>query len=291
MSEDTVDRIGVIGGSGLYDIPGMEDVEEREMNTPFGAPSDYLIFGKLKGQEMVFLPRHGRHHTSSPTQVNYRANVYAMKQSGVRWLLSVSAVGSLREEIKPGHMVIPDQFIDRTRERPGTYFEDGIVAHVSLADPTCHAFSDCLEKSMEGVGTEVHRGKTYLCMEGPQFSTRAESKLYRSWDADIIGMTNFTEARLAREAELCYASLSLSTDYDCWHETEEDVAADKVLETMKGNVEKAKQVIEKLVDVLPGKLDCSCDTMLKGAIVTDFQYVPAQTKERLGVIIAKYLNK
>lgn len=285
-------RIGIIGGSGLYDIPGLTEVEEVEVETPYGGPSDTLIFGTLKGRKLVFLPRHGKKHTYTPSEVNYRANIYAMKLSGVRWIISVSATGSMKEEIAPGHFVVPDQFIDRTRGRVATFFDGGCVAHVPFADPVCESLADAIEKAAKKAsGTKVHRGGAYLCMEGPQFSTRAESKLYRSWGVSVIGMTNLTEAKLAREAEICYATLALSTDYDCWHETEEDVAADAVLKTMKANIERAKRTIEQAVEFIPAEQKCSCASALKGSIVTDLEAVPVEAREKLALLLRKYLNK
>ncbi len=239
--------IGVIGGSGLYDMPELEDVREVRLDTPFGAPSDALITGRLAGVDMVFVPRHGRGHVLTPSEVPYRANIFAMKQLGVGWIVSVSAVGSLRAEIVPGHVVCVDQFIDRTRGRPNTFFGDGIVAHVAFGDPVCAALRGYLLQACREVGATVHDGGTYVCMEGPAFSTRAESELYRSWGASVIGMTNIPEAKLAREASISYATLALSTDYDCWHTGHDDVTVDQVVAVVRANVALAQRVIRAVV--------------------------------------------
>jgi 5'-methylthioadenosine phosphorylase len=240
--------IGVIGGSGLYEMEGLEQVEEVVLETPFGAPSDAYITGVLNGVKMAFLPRHGRGHRLLPSEVNYRANIYGMKQLGVQRIISVSAVGSLKEAIAPGHIVIPDQFIDRTKGvREATFFGNGIVAHVGFADPTCSCLSDKLFRAAQKAGAVTHKGGTYICMEGPAFSTRAESNLYRSMGGDIIGMTNLTEAKLAREAEICYGVIALSTDYDCWHETHDDVTVEAILEIMHKNVVMSKAIIRQHV--------------------------------------------
>ena len=238
--------LGVIGGSGLYELDGLADVERRRVPTPFGDPSDELVVGRLGGTRLVFLPRHGRGHRLLPTELNYRANVFAMKTLGVEWILAVSAVGSLRKEIEPGHVVVPDQLIDRTRQRPSTFFGRGIVAHVGFADPYCRNLGRVVAEAARGTGATVHVGGTYVCMEGPLFSTRAESHLYRSWGASVIGMTNLQEAKLAREAEICLATLALSTDYDCWKQDAHEVSIEEVLKVMSSNVALAKRVIHDL---------------------------------------------
>src|SRR5690242_15746037 len=238
--------LGVIGGSGLYQMSGIADVREVEVKTPFGKPSDRLIRGRLDDVELVFLPRHGKGHRWLPTEINFRANIFALKKLGVERIISVSAVGSLREEIQPGHLVVPDQFIDRTSQRPSTFFGRGLVAHVGLADPFCKDLSVLLIKAARGEGARVHAGGTYVCMEGPQFSTRAESHLYRSWGAHVIGMTNLQEAKLAREAEICLATMALSTDYDCWNTAHADVQIDEILKVLAANVDLARRTVARL---------------------------------------------
>jgi len=281
--------IGVVGGSGLYDIEGLENVEEIKIDTPFGEPSDSYIVGDLEGVKMVFLPRHGRGHRLLPSEVNFRANVFGMKKLGVERIISVSAVGSMKEEIEPGHIVVPDQFIDRTKGRASTFFGNGVVGHVAFADPVCSCLSADLYDAGIAAGATMHRGGTYICMEGPQFSTRAESRLYRSWGVDVIGMTNIPEAKLAREAEICYGTLALSTDYDCWHEEEEDVSVEAVLEIIKKNVAMAKSIIKEAVKRVPDVRDCSCASALSASIMTDRSIIPEKTREDLDIIIGKYL--
>ncbi len=282
-------RIGVIGGSGLYEMDGMENVRKETVSTPFGPPSDELVTGSLRGMDMVFLPRHGKGHRILPSELPFRANIWAMKSLGVTRIISVSAVGSLKEEIEPGHAVIVDQFIDRTRgKRDGTFFGDGIVAHVTFADPTCRYLGDALYEATKEIGWTSHKGGTYVNMEGPLFSTRAESRLYRSWGADVIGMTNLQEAKLAREAEICYATLALATDYDCWHE--EDVTVEQVLKIMASNVEKSKATINAVIDKIKKDRDCGCESALKHGIITDHDSIPAATKEKLDIIIGKYIR-
>jgi len=282
--------IGVIGGSGLYQMPGLEAVRHIKLKTPFGKPSDRLVRGLLGAAELVFLPRHGVGHRWLPTEVNFRANIFAMKVIGVERLISVSAVGSLKEEIAPGHLVVPDQFIDRTSQRPSTFFGRGLVAHVSLADPFCPEFSTSLIQAAAAEGAHVHAGGTYLCMEGPQFSTRAESHLYRSWGADVIGMTNLQEAKLAREAEICFGTLALATDYDCWNEKAGDVAIEQVLGVLKQNVELAQRTIRRVAGVLDENRTCRCAAALKDAIITDKARVPRKIRAELRPIIGKYLH-
>ena len=282
-------RIGIIGGSGLYNIEGITDVENIKVETPFGDPSDQFITGKLEGKSVVFLPRHGKTHSILPSELNFRANIYGMKKLGVERIIAVSAVGSMKEEIKPLDIVIPDQFIDRTQGRIGTFFGDGIVGHVSLADPVCPALADTLHKAAISAGATVHKRGTYVCIEGPQFSTRAESQTYRQWDVSIIGMTNLQEARLAREAELCYSTLALSTDYDCWHEGEEDVTAEIVLQNIMKNVDTAKAIIKHALPMIEGERGCGCVNASSNAIVTHKDNIPSEVKERLSVIFGKYL--
>jgi len=284
--------LGVIGGSGLYQMEGIEHGEWVSVDTPFGAPSDAYFVGKLDDVDVVFLPRHGRGHLILPSELNFRANIYGMKKLGVRRLIAVSAVGSLKQEIVPGQMVIPGQFIDRTRGRIDTFFGRGIVAHVAFADPVCPLLSQALfEASQEQeLGITVHKGGTYICMEGPQFSTRAESFLYRSWGADIIGMTNLQEAKLAREAEICFATLAMATDYDCWNTEAGDVVIEDVLAVLNKNVETAKRVVHSSTRRLSPDHLCSCETALKHAIITDRSLIPASVKAELEPIIGKYIE-
>ena len=282
-------RIGLVGGSGVYDLSAIEDLAERRLDTPFGRPSDAYFTGTLEGAPVAFLSRHGRGHRISPTEINYRANICGFKMLGCDAVLSASACGSLREELAPRQAVIPDQFIDRTRHRADTFFEDGVVGHASLADPVCPALSAALEEGARRGGLEVRRGGTYVCMEGPQFSTRAESNLYRSWGADIIGMTNVTEARLAREAELCYASLALVTDYDCWRSATDDVSIDTILAVMAENSAAARRSLaEAVARVDPGRL-CGCRDAMRFGIVTERAAIPEAIKRRLEPIVGRYL--
>jgi 5'-methylthioadenosine phosphorylase len=281
--------IGVIGGSGLYQMPGLERVREVEMKTPFGKPSDKLIRGRLGEIELIFLPRHGKGHRWLPSEVNFRANTFAMKKLGVERIISVSAVGSLREEIAPGHVVIPDQLIDRTTQRAGTFFGRGLVAHVSLADPFCKDLSAVLSAAANSEGAKVHFGGTYLCMEGPQFSTRAESHLYRSWGAHVIGMTNLQEAKLAREAEICFGTLALATDYDCWNQAAGDVEIEHVLAVLKQNVDLAQRTIRRAVTQLSSARSCGCASALKDAIITERARIPKKLRAELRPLIGKYL--
>lgn len=281
--------LGVIGGSGLYELPGLERVRQVRVKTPFGDPSDAYLVGELGESRLVFLPRHGRGHRILPTELNSRANIWGFKKLGAERVVSFSAVGSMREDIAPGHMVIIDQFIDRTKQRVPTFFGEGIVGHVPMADPICGELANVLFESAKAAGATVHKGGTYLCIEGPQFSTRAESRLYRSWGVDVIGMTNLPEARLAREAELCYATVALSTDYDCWHETEEDVAVDAVLAVMAANVKTAQAIVRQAAERLTGQRMCTCGTALKNALVTAPDAVPVATRRRLELLVGKYL--
>lgn len=281
--------IGVIGGSALYEMEGLEDGASVSVETPFGSPSDALITGTLEGVPMVFLPRHGRGHRVAPSDLNARANIFAMKKLGVSRIVSVSAVGSMREEIRPGDIVVVDQFFDRTKGRPGSFFGDGIVAHVLFADPVCPVLSECLVEAGVEAGATIHKGGTYLVIEGPQFSTRAESRVYRQWGVDVIGMTNLPEARLAREAEICYATLALATDYDCWHETEEDVSVDAVLAVLRNNVARAQEILHAAVKRIPWNRDCHCARALENAIITDPDRIPASVKKELHLLIGKYV--
>jgi len=281
--------IGVIGGSGLYQMEGLKGVREVDVKTPFGKPSDRLIRGRLNGAELVFLPRHGKGHRWLPTEINFRANIFALKKLGVERIISVSAVGSLREDIVPGHLVVPDQFIDRTTQRPSTFFGKGLVAHVSLADPFCRELSSDLVNAAGSEGAKVHAGGTYVCMEGPQFSTRAESRLYRSWGAHVIGMTNLQEAKLAREAEICFGTLALATDYDCWNENAGDVEIEHVLAVLNRNVDLAQRTIRRTVAQMAGGRSCDCRSALKDAIITERSRIPKKLKTALRPIIGKYL--
>ncbi len=287
MTEKLV--VGVIGGSGLYAIDGLEDLREIALSTPFGEPSDVYVTGRLAGIDMVFLPRHGRGHRIQPSDLNFRANIWGLKQLGVTRILSVSAVGSMREHIAPGDFVVIDQFIDRTRHRVDTFFGDGVVAHVMFADPVCPEVRAALLVAAKRIEVKAHDGGTYLNMEGPQFSTRAESKLYRSWDVDVIGMTNLQEAKLAREAEMCYATLAMSTDYDCWHESHEAVSVEAVVAVMHKNVDNARRLIKASVPLLAAPSKCSCASALQHAIMTAREQIPPAARQRLGLLIEKYL--
>lgn len=283
-------RIGVIGGSGLYEMEGLEVQEERRLSTPFGEPSEALVIGDLEGSIVAFLARHGRGHRILPHELNFRANIYALKQLGVEWIISVSAVGSMKEEYQPTDILIPDQFVDRTRHRVDTFFGDGLVAHVSFADPVCPSLRPLFFESAKEAGARVHDGGTYLCMEGPQFSTRAESELYRSWGVDVIGMTNLQEAKLAREAEICYATLAMVTDYDCWHDEEEDVSGHAVMEVIQQNAATAQDVVRRVVRQLPIERPCNCASALQTALITDPSRIPVETRRNLSLLIDKYLG-
>jgi 5'-methylthioadenosine phosphorylase len=283
--------LGVIGGSGLYQMGGMNTGEWVTVETPFGPPSDDYFVGEFGGVRMVFLPRHGRGHRLLPSELNFRANIYGMKKLGVERLIAVSAVGSLKKDIAPGDIVIPDQFIDRTYGRISTFFGRGIVAHVSFADPLCRDLSRLLAEVGREVGATIHAGGTYVCMEGPQFSTRAESFLYRSWGADIIGMTNLQEAKLAREAELCFATLALATDYDCWNAEAGDVVIEDVLAILSKNVKTAQDIIRGVAGRLPAGRACPCAHALRDAIITDRERIPPSVKQELGLIVGRYLGE
>ena len=282
--------IGIIGGSGLYEMEGLEAVREERVSTPFGDPSDRYLLGRLGGRPVAFLARHGRGHRLMPSELNFRANIFGFKRLGAEYILSASAVGSMREDIKPLDIVIVDQFFDRTRSRASTFFGNGLIAHVSFADPTCPALGELLYQAGRGVGATVHRGGTYLCIEGPQFSTRAESRIYRSWGVDVIGMTNLQEAKLAREAEICYATMALVTDYDVWHETEEDVSVEAVIRILTQNVETAKRLIRAAIPRIPEVRSCPCAHALRDAIITARDAIPAQVKRDLAPIVGKYLG-
>jgi len=281
--------IGVIGGSGLYQMPQLAGVREMGIKTPFGKTSDPLIRGRLGGVDLIFLPRHGKGHRWLPTEINFRANIFALKKLGVERIISVSAVGSLREEIAPGHLVVPDQFIDRTTQRPSTFFGRGVVAHVSLANPFCSDLSKVLVTAARQEGAEVHSGGTYVCMEGPQFSTRAESHLYRAWGAHVVGMTNLQEAKLAREAEICFGTLALATDYDCWNDQAGDVEIEHVLTVLKQNVALAQRTIARASAELSEPRSCGCISALKDAIITERARIPKKIRTELQPIIGKYL--
>jgi len=290
MAEEEV-VVGVIGGSGLYQIEGLQDLREVELATPFGAPSDAYVTGVLGGVRMVFLPRHGRGHRIGPSEINFRANIWGMKLLGVTRIVSVSAVGSMREDVKPGDFVVIDQFFDRTRHRPDTFFGQGCVAHVMFADPVCGEVRRALLAAGKELGMPVRDGGTYMNMEGPQFSTRAESRLYRSWGIDVIGMTNLQEAKLAREAEICYATIAMATDYDCWHATHEDVTVEAIIAVMQRNVSNVRKLIQSAVPRLAGARGCHCGRALASAIMTAPELIPAATRARLSLLIDKYLPR
>ena len=282
--------VGIIGGSGLYEIEGLEDIETISVDTPWGSPSDELVTGILGDVRMVFLPRHARGHVLTPSEINYRANVFAMKKLGAEWIIAVSAVGSMREDIAPGHVVVPDQYYDHTKGRRSTFFSEGIAAHVSMADPVCPVLSKVLVQAARDSGATVHEGGIYICMEGPQFSTRAESNIYRSWGVDVIGMTNMPEAKLAREAEICYASLALSTDYDCWHDGHDDVTVDDLIETLTRNVALSRDVIKRAVPEVATPRECVCSNALQNAIITSSDSITQEVKDRLGILIERYVK-
>ncbi len=283
-------EIGIIGGSGLYSMPGLSQAKQVRLKTPFGAPSDGYVLGTLAGRKVAFLARHGRGHRISPSELNFRANVYGFKQLGVERIVSVSAVGSLKEEHEPLDFVIPDQFFDRTRHRVDTFFGNGIVAHISFADPICGELARVVEGACQKVGVRGKRGGTYVCMEGPQFSTKAESNVYRSWGMDVIGMTNLQEAKLAREAELCYVSVSMVTDYDCWHPRHDAVTVDQVVAVLEKNAENASKVLRETIAAMPTGRGCKCGSALAHAILTDREKIPAATRQKLKLILDKYLK-
>lgn len=284
-------RIGIIGGSGLYDIEGLKGTKSVEVKTPFGKPSDSLLVAKLGGKEIVFLSRHAKGHKISPSVINYRANIYAMKSLGVERIISVTACGSLKQEYKPLDFVIPDQFVDRTNQaRKYTFFDQGIVAHISFAYPVCRDLAGLLSESAKHIGVDVHSKGTYLNMEGPQFSTLAESNLYRSWGMDIIGMTNMAEARLAREAEICYATLAAVTDYDCWHESHDSVSMEMIINNLNKNIDNSKKILKEVLKRISRGRECSCREALRYAIITNPGLIPEKTKKDLEIIIGKYIK-
>ncbi len=282
-------RIGVIGGSGLYEMKEITIEEEVRIETPFGDPSDKYILGDLLGKKVAFLPRHGKGHRILPSELNFRANIYGMKKLGVDQILSVSAVGSMKEEIVPGHIVIPDQFFDQTKNRISTFFGNGVVGHASFADPICSSLSDIVTSAAKDAGATVHRGGTYICIEGPLFSTRGESLIYRKWGVDVIGMTNVTEAKLAREAGICYSTIALATDYDCWHDGHDEVTVEAVIQIIHQNVAMAQKIIRNAVEAIQRKEECQCADAMKFAIMTNKALIPEQTKKDLDIIIGEYL--
>jgi 5'-methylthioadenosine phosphorylase len=284
-------KIGVIGGTGLYDIEGMSDIEQVEIDTPFGKPSDAIVIGKLEGVGIAFLPRHGKGHRILPTEIPARANIYALKWLGVEYIIAINSAGSFKEEIKPGDLVIPDQIIDRTRNRVNSFFGEGIVAHIPFAEPFCPVLSQIVFEAARQAGASVHPKGTYVAMEGPAFSTQAESRLYRSWGADIIGMTALPEAKLAREAEICYAVIGCVTDYDSWMERSQPVTVDVILNILHHNIDTAKQIIKLAVTRMPEERHCGCTTALKAAIVTAPELIPSEQREKLDLLIGKYLTK
>ena len=286
---DKLATIGVIGGSGFYSL--LHDPREVELETPFGEASDAFMVGELAGQTVAFLARHGRGHRLSPSEINYRANIYGMKMLGVERILSLSAVGSMKEEHAPLDFVIPDQFFDRTRGRISTFFGGGVVAHISFADPVCPQLAQVVHAAAQSAGIRSKHGGTYLCMEGPAFSTRAESNVYRTWGMDVIGMTNLQEAKLAREAEICYLTIAMVTDYDCWHEAHDAVTVDQIIATLNQNADNARKLVPAVIAGLPSERVCKCGSALKHAIITDRAAIPAEAKQRLGLLIGKYIGE
>lgn len=282
-------RIAIIGGSGLYQMEGLSEIEEVEVETPFGKPSDAYRVGTLEGRRVVFLARHGRNHTISPTELNFRANIYGLKKLGVEWILSASAVGSLKEDLHPLDIVLPDQFYDRTKTRVSTFFGDGIVVHAGFSDPICSLLADVIQSGAQDAGIPVKRGGTYVCMEGPQFSTKAESNTYRRWGMDLIGMTNLQEAKLAREAEICYTTMALVTDYDCWHPHHDAVTITEVIGNLRKNSENAQKIIRSAVKRLPIDRTCKCGSALQHAILTDLKSVPEKTLAKFELLLKKYM--
>jgi len=283
-------EIGIIGGSGLYSMPGLTKVKEVRLKTPFGKPSDAYVLGTLEGRKVAFLARHGRGHRILPSELNFRANIYGFRQLGVERILSISAVGSLKEEHKPLEFVIPDQFFDRTRHRVDTFFGKGIVAHIAFADPICPQLAQAVEGACRKAGVTAKRGGTYVCMEGPQFSTKAESNVYRSWGMDVIGMTNLQEAKLAREAEICYVTVAMVTDYDCWHPHHDSVTVDQIVAVLLKNAENATRVVREAVSAMPKERACKCGSALAHAILTDRSKIPAAARQKLKLILDKYLK-
>lgn len=284
------ERIGIIGGSGLYDMEGLEGVRQEQVDTPFGAPSDRYVIGRLQGREVVFLPRHGVGHRYMPTEINYRANIFGMKKLGVSWLISVSAVGSLQEKYRPLDIVIVDQFFDRTSRRPSTFFGDGLVVHIAFAEPVCRSLAGILYDAGRELGAPIHMGGTYVNMEGPAFSTKAESGVYRKMGLDLIGMTNLVEAKLAREAEICFATMAMVTDYDCWHPDHEAVTVDVVVKNLQKNVATAKKLIGKAIGKIPRAQRCACGRALEAAIITNRDAIAPETVLKLSPLVDKYLR-
>jgi 5'-methylthioadenosine phosphorylase len=282
--------IGIIGGSGLYSMPGFEQREEVLLDSPWGRPSDDFVLGRLAGQDVAFLARHGRGHRISPSELNFRANIYGFKQLGVERIISLSAVGSLKEEHAPLRFVIPDQFFDRTRGRVSTFFGEGLVAHISFADPVCPQLAEVVREACLQSGVDVFKGGTYLCMEGPAFSTKAESNVYRSWGMDVIGMTNLQEAKLAREAEICYATVAMVTDYDCWHAEHAAVTVTDIIANLTKNAANAAKVVAAAVGAMPGARECKCGSALAHALITDPTTVPETTRRKLELLVGKYLR-
>ncbi len=283
-------EIGVIGGSGLYSMPGFQASEEVSLETPWGPPSDAYVVGELAGRRVAFLARHGRGHRLMPSEINYRANIYGFKLLGVQRIISLSAVGSLKEHLRPLDFVLPDQFFDWTRGRASTFFGDGLVAHISFAHPVCPELLDVLERACQQTGVTVHRGGTYICIEGPAFSTLAESNLYRSWGMDVIGMTNLQEAKLAREAEICYVTVAMVTDYDCWHPEHDAVTVEDIIDHLQRNAANAARVVQAAVASMPADRNCSCGRALANALITDRRLIPAATLKKLELIVGKYLT-
>jgi 5'-methylthioadenosine phosphorylase len=283
-------EIGIIGGSGLYNMPGIQRMRRVRVATPFGKPSDTFLLGELEGREVAFLSRHGRGHVLMPSEINFRANLYALKKLGVTRIISVSAVGSLREELKPLDMVLPAQFFDRSTNRPSTFFGGGIVAHISFADPVCPVLVDVLSQACASSGVNCHRGGTYICMQGPAFSTKAESATYRAWGMDVVGMTNLQEAKLAREAEICYATLAMVTDYDCWHPAHDAVTVDQIIDYLNRNAQNAQKIIRAAVRQMPKERSCKCGSALAHAVLTDPKKIPPQVRKKLALLLGKYLK-
>ena len=283
--------IGVIGGSGLYELEGLTDVKWQKVQTPFGAPSDAYCVGRFAGRRVIFLPRHGRGHRVTPSELNFRANIWGFRFLGAQWVISISAVGSMKEAIRPLDLVIPDQFFDTTRRRVSSFFGDGIVAHVGMAEPVCADLAAALATAAQETSATVHRGGTYICIEGPQFSTRAESRVYRSWGVDVIGMTNMPEAKLAREAELCYATLALATDYDVWHETHEAVSVEAVVQSLLKNVATAKDVLRRVIPAIAPARKCECPSLLKNAVITNPAAFPPKTRKKLALLLDNYFPR
>jgi 5'-methylthioadenosine phosphorylase len=283
-------EIGIIGGSGLYTMPGLERAREVRLTTPFGRPSDAYVVGRLEGRNVAFLSRHGRGHVVMPSEINYRANIYGFKKLGVERIISVSAVGSLREDMRPLDVVLPSQFFDRTKDRPSTFFGSGLVAHISFGDPVCAGIVDVLARTCKALGLSYHQGGTYVCMEGPAFSTKAESSTYRAWGMDVIGMTNLQEAKLAREAEICYATMAMVTDYDCWHPEHDAVTVNQIIEYLNRNSEHAQSVIRQAVREMPRERACKCGSALAHALITDRKKIPAATRKRLALLVGKHMK-